>query len=644
MDLLNEDETDAAEDGGEGDDLDGGGSRIASRDTSFLDPSAGLNRSDVEHLPDAPHVGGYGIRGDIFGHTASQPVGRASSPKLYSSAALHVQCTQLRVWKVENGIPTAMGVIEATASEEDFVRHFISAMPKPGEGKCVFKLRPIDINGNELGQEVTTIISEHHAVLRQIRDATTAANAAPAAGFPFMGGAGMGVPGGAWDMMQRLMDMQSMQAEVLRRSVDEERDRYRTIQEQTAKERVELANNAASGVQALTERMMVDESRRNESAVRMQQEQGQMLLTTLTSIFSQQMTMQQAQAEQARLAMEARLEQERLRAEREFREAEARRHRESEEAERRLRHEREEAALKMQRERSDMEARLERERLESERKERKEKEDFERREREREGERARQHDLRMKEMEVQRERDREHSERMFELRKSALDVQNGSGLKGTLEQGLGIMKMMGVEPQDLMDRLLGRNDEEEDEEQPPQPSPWAAALPAIAGVVAEVLKSNNAKAAQPRMLPPPGMIPQMMPPMAGAPALPAPGAMPASFRGGDSAQEAAAQQAIEEVIAAPAATTPDIDLPLPVQRKARVAVRELLRKYRSTPEAEWTDHTLQAISNEMSIYHYCQAVSVRYALVEGGADPALAARVIDLLSENSLVPPDLNYG
>ena len=75
-----------------------------------------------------------------------------------------------------------------------------------------------------------------------------------------------------------------------------------------------------------------------------------------------------------------------------------------------------------------------------------------------------------------------------------------------------------------------------------------------------------------------------------------------------------------------------------------MAVRELLRKYRSTPEGEWTDHTLQAISNEMAIYHYCQAVSVRYALVEGGADPALAARVIDLLNENSLVPSDLNYG
>jgi hypothetical protein len=642
MELLNDDPTEAED--GDGLELDEG-TRAVSRLNA--DPAAGLNRSDVEHLPDAPHVGGYGIRGDIFGNTASQPVGRASSPKLYSSAALHVQCTQLRVWKVENGVPTAMGVIEATASEEDFVRHFLSAMPKPGEGKCIFKLRPIDINGNELGQEVTTIISEHHAVLRQVRDAQNAATAAPAAGFPFMMGGASAVPGGAWDMMQRLMDMQSMQAEVLRRSVDEERERYRSIQEQTAKERVELANNAASGVQALTERMMVDESRRNEAAVRMQQEQGQMLLTTLTSIFSQQMTMQQAQAEQARLAMEARLEQERLRAEREFREAESRRQREAEEAERRLRHEREEAERRIARERSEMEARLERERIEAERKERKEKEDFERREREREAERARQHDLRMKEMEIQRERDREHSERMFELRKTALDVQNGSGLKGTLEQGLGIMKMIGLEPQDLMDRLLGRGEDEEDEEPqaPPQPSPWVAALPAILGTVAEVVKANTAKNAPPRMaLPPPGMMPGMLPPGMGpqqfvqTPTLPAPQGEPAN-------PEMGSVVAPPDAFAAPAApAAPEINLPLPVQKKARLAIRELVRKYRTTPDTEWADHTLQAISNELSIYHYVQAATVRYALAEGGADGPLTERVFELLRENSLVPSDLNYG
>jgi hypothetical protein len=639
MDLLNEDEVDPAEDIGGDDGLDDGGPRRVSFNPN---PAEALNRADVEHLPDAPHVGGYGIRGDIFGNTAATPVGRASSPKLYSSAALHVQCTQLRVWKVENGIPTALGVIEATASEEDFVRHFLTAMPKAGEGKCVFKLRPIDINGNELGQEVTQIISEHHATLRQVREAATAATAPSNPGFPFMGSGNPGIPGGAWNMMERLMDMQSMQAEVLRRAVEEERERYRTVQEQTAKERVELANNAATGVQALSERMMQDEARRNESAQRMQQEQGQMLLTTLTSIFTQQMNMQSAQSEQARLAMEARLEQERLRAEREFRDAEQRRHREAEEAERRQRHEREEAERKIriereeaerkiQRERADMEARLERERMEAERKERKEKEDFERREREREGERARQHELRLKEMETQRERDREHSERMFELRKTALDVQNGAGLKGTLEQGLGIMKMIGLEPQDVMDRLLGRADDEEEDQGPPQPSPWMAALPAILGTVAEVVKANAQKAGpRPQMMAPP-MAPMMLPPAA---------VPPPSYMMADQQIE---QQAPAPVVEA-APTTPDIDLPLNVQKKARMAIRDLIRKYRSTPDSEWTEATMQAIGNELSIYHYCQAVSVRYALNEAGAEEALSTRVIDLLRENPLVPSDLNLG
>lgn len=641
MDLLNEDEPldDGMEDGGRP------SSRVPRGGFDEMDPTASLNRSDVEHLPTAPGVGGYGIRGDIFGASASQPVGRASSPRLYGSAALHVQCTQLRVWKVENGVPTALGVIDASASEEDFVQHFLSAMPKAGEGKCIFKLRPIDINGNELGQEVTSIISEHHAALRHIREAAAAAQAAPAT-FPFMGGGGSGIPAGAWDMMQRMMDMQAAQASMLQKSADEERERARRIQEDTARERVELASNAASGVQSLTERMMQDESRRNDASNRMQNEQGQMLLTTLTSIFTQQMNMQSAHSEQARLAMETRLEQERLRAEREFREGEVRRAREVDEIERRLRHEREESERKSQRERqeaeqkiarerADMEARMERERMESERKERKEKEDFERREREREGERARQHDLRMKEMEIQRERDREHSERMFELRKSALDIQNGSGLKGTLEQGVGMLKMLGVDPQDVIGRLLGRNDDEEEEDPgPPQPSAWVAALPAILGTVAEVVKAgaNRTPPARPQLMPP-GYYPQ-------SPMIAPPGPFPGQVIPPEPPFAASAPAPA----APPEPEIPTIDLPLSVQKKARVAVRDLVKKYRNSPEETWSDLTIQALGNELSIFHYCQAVSVRAALKEGSAEEPMIDRVITLLQSNPMVPSDLNFG
>ena len=32
-------------------------------------------------------------------------------------------------------------------------------------------MRPIDINGQEMGQEITLLISEHHVALKRIRDA-----------------------------------------------------------------------------------------------------------------------------------------------------------------------------------------------------------------------------------------------------------------------------------------------------------------------------------------------------------------------------------------------------------------------------------------------------------------------------------------
>jgi hypothetical protein len=144
------------------------------------------------------------------------------------------------------------------------------------------------------------------------------------------------------------------------------------------------------------------------------------------------------------------------------------------------------------------------------------------------------------------------------------------------------------------------------------------------------VKANAQKAGpRPQMMAPP-MAPMMLPPA------PVP---PPSYMMADQQIE---QQAAPVVEAAP--VTPDIDLPLNVQKKARMAIRDLVRKYRSTPDSEWTEATMQAIGNELSIYHYCQAVSVRYALNEAGAEEALSARVIDLLRENPLVPSDLNLG
>ena len=104
----------------------------------------GLNDPDVTHLGDAPRIGGRSRASDLFGEEADHAAGRATSPKLYAQAAQFPTCTQLRVWKWENGIPVGLGTIDSTATEEDFVRQFLSAMPRRGEGRAQFKLRPID--------------------------------------------------------------------------------------------------------------------------------------------------------------------------------------------------------------------------------------------------------------------------------------------------------------------------------------------------------------------------------------------------------------------------------------------------------------------------------------------------------------------
>ena len=100
---------------------------------------------NVEILPNAPSIGGGGHHSDIYGSAAYTMGGRETSPKLFAQASLFPQCSQLRAWKVENGIPVGIGTIDAVASEEDFVTRFPSAMPKAGDGSARFKLRPLDL-------------------------------------------------------------------------------------------------------------------------------------------------------------------------------------------------------------------------------------------------------------------------------------------------------------------------------------------------------------------------------------------------------------------------------------------------------------------------------------------------------------------
>ena len=649
------------------------------------DAAADLNNPDVAHLGGGPSIGGSRSRAasDLFGEEAEHAVGRASSPRLYAQAAQFPTCVQLRVWKWENGVPVGLGAIDAEASEDDFVRRFFSAMPRKGEGRAQYKLRPIDIRGQELGQEVTVVISEHHAALRAMREAEEEEREIRS--MPI-------VPpnnefsGEMSRMVEHMLATAEQRAKALEDALEMERERMREEELRRTQERVDLASQAAQGVHALTERMMKDEAQRAERALKMQSDQSQVLVTTLTSIFSQQQMMAQQQAEAARRADEYRLEQERQRAERERRdaedrmkrereEAEFRRQREREESELRLRLEREEAARKAEQLKMEIEAKLKSERDELERRERREREEAERRERwlaeerarrenreaqearEREAERSRQHDRMLKELEVQAQRDREHAERMIAMAKMELESKNNAQSSDVLGSAAQMLSKFGIEPSEILPRLLGVKQGDEEEEE--KTSPWMAALPSVVGVIGDIARaaaqSKAAQAAQqeaearrevammppPRALPPPGMMygPPVAPPA--VPPVPAQ-AIPLGGPVAEAVPQAPPPPA-EPTVRPLSEIASEKGLNLKAQKAARVALRTLVRDIGNSPEDKWEQLIAIAIQNELAIYHYVRAVSVTSALREAGASEELASRIVAAMRKSPMVPPDMPY-
>lgn len=852
------------------------------------DTLATLNDPNVTNLGPNPLIGGNPGRGtDLFGNEAIT-IGRATSPKLYAQASQFPTVTQLRVWRWENGIPVGLGAIDAYATEEDMVREFYEAMPKPGTGRMMFKLRPIDIRGEEMGKEITLVISEHHAALQQIRRAKKAESDEAASnnnGGNAMGmGMGMGMQspiiydrggddGGAAAgmasemsrMFEKAVEAADQRAMALEQALLEERERLRSDDDKRAQERIDLATNAAAGVQAITERMMRDEANRADRAMKAQTDQSQMLLTTLTQIFASAQSQQHSISETARMADQQRLEQERQYAERmrseaeerrkrdvgemeerrrleqarlederkqlrdqrdyEMRQLEARLAREKEELaarmererieaqnalslaekkiererqeqelkassaraeeERRYQREREEQDRKAARERDEYNLKLERERLEwqnrwkmeseeRERRDRLEREERERKakmeqdmmlfrqqemdrklaaeaelQRQRDAERQRAHEMAVKQMEMAASRDREHAERMMQMARIEMDNQRQAaearlraekedqerreqdrlrghermlkelemqaskdrehaermmqltqmqmqnkafgGLGELLPKAKELLGTLGMEPMDLIDRLINPP-------APPEPagggggggSAWAENIPKILGSLAEMGKvAMEAKARsaapppQPRQVPMmmPGMMPGMMPmgvPMPGMPGIPnlaqpntqlAPMRQQqetqneedtfASVTGGDQGEEEATMPAPaeEEAAEAPAEEAPqeeeqpvstvsiatEAGLSLATQKRARKALRALIRKLANSKEDDWYGHIAGAISNEMSIFHYVKAVTIRTALKEGGSNDELSDRICEAMQKSGMIPEDVPY-
>ena len=759
--------------GNEEDPFAGGGDLEENFDAeeSFNDPS-------VVQLDQEIQVGGGGGYG-------GESLGRATSPLLYAQASQFPACHQLRVWRWENGVPVGLGAIDATATEEEFVEQFFKAMPRRGEKKSQFKIRPIDLNGREMGSEKTIFISEHHAALERLKSIRDEERALQSLGNEYeLVDDGATVASEMTRMFDRMMGAADRKSQALERSLEEERRRMRERDVERADERVALATNAAQGVQVLSERMLADESGRAERALKMQNEQSQLLLTTLTSVFSQQQTMQSHQSDIQRKSDEFRIEQERVRAERDRSEMEMKRQQERLEYEDRLRREQQQLEsrfkeveetrrwereqlisergrekedyerkrtieredyqrklkdeegrydrertyneTKLERERQDFLARLERDRnemllkmktdqlqwdrrtqMEREERERKEsrdsaerasreiqnKEDFglrqkqldvqsakdrehsermlqmamlereqqrdaaERRERQerelreiKDREQQRQHQIMVKEMELSRERDREHAERMLSMSRIQGEQEGLTGLTSLLPKATSFLRELGLEPMDLVGRMLA----------PPMAaessSGWLDNLPKVMGVASEILKSGMGRnpgrkgGPQQGLLPPDyaqqqAMLQQMqydqMQQRAAGDFHPTPEEAPGA---GPAQGPAPTMTPVPPEGPSTMKVALDAGLGMKAQRNARKALRGLVRKLVAAGEEQWVELITQAIVSEVSIYHYIKAVTVKKAVMEAGADHAFAVKIIAAMRESGMVPEDVPYG
>jgi hypothetical protein len=264
------------------------------------------------------------------------------------------------------------------------------------------------------------------------------------------------------------------------------------------------------------------------------------------------------------------------------------------------------------------------------------------------------------------------------------NVANSDPLANTMK----LFSQFGIPPEEIFPRVFGFGGKDKDGEDDEDKAPgWAAALPAAMGMVGELAKAMATRGGQPQMAPRPQYVAQQAPPpppqrqavpfvapqqAAQRPSRPraipappvevapsqqrAPVAVPVeSFEDPEAAPEGSVirmvpPSSMEEPAppSAPAASLSDIaaaaGLNLKAQKAARTGLRSLIKKVGAAEEEKWEELIGAAVMQEPNIFHYIKAVTVKAAMIENGADEALAARVMAAMRASAIVPEDLPYG
>ena len=580
-----------------------------------------------EILPESPHIkrSRRNRKRSLYGREADIPAGRTISPPLFAEASNFPECTQMRVWKLEHGQPVGLGMISSTASEEDLINEFRSAMPSGNETKATFKIRPLDINGAELGQEFTKIISAHHAALR------------PSIA-PMHGTVNSGINS---EIVSMLKESLKAHQELLA----EERKRTAYQMERTAQERIDLATQTAQGVQTISERMMQADVERQQMVLKQERERNRQAQDNMASFFQSNIEILQGERERAAQVAEQNAKRDQTFYERMMERESIMRQKDREDSRSNLEQMRQEFHLKMEQER----LRRERDREEWERKRVIEKEEYERKERirlreieerrqrdlsekkEREAARQREHEMRLEQIKVDAQRDREHQERMMQIQLLANERDNAGSAKTVIKDALKTLREIGVEPKDLIDRLLGK-----DENASSTTSEVLGAITNIAGSASEVLKESiKAKSPQQSAVPPQIQRPMLEQRIDYARQI-------EREKQALIAQNNEPQQT-KAGVTPPAKLEPQTSLNMFDQRRVRKALRNLVQKLRSAKEDDWEGLITTAITSEFLIFKYCNDVSVQFAIQEAGGDKEIQNKVIEKLRNHGLVPEDMKY-
>ncbi len=258
---------------------------------------------------------------------------------------------------------------------------------------------------------------------------------------------------------------------------------------------------------------------------------------------------------------------------------------------------------KSDREEAESKARIERE--ERDRREKADREERDRREAIAREDRERKDKIEREERESTRVREREHQERMAKLAEK-------SSLEGLLTTGATLLGTLGLKDK-LIERFFGDGDEA-----PPVTDVTSAIAAVGTALVTQIGTIINTQIAIQAGHAPPAVA------AAPAAAAPAPAAAPRiEMRAPAPAPAAAGPKA-------PAATPPNPALSgmaMPLQRKARTAMRELVAELADAPEAEYQARALAAIAKTPALLPYVKAIGVKAACIEAGIGEEDATKI-----------------